>query len=234
MIKPVIGGIVRRIAGVARAVSKARGSARKIGVLRQNFAPAAIVAAVEASLRRLGTDYIDVFFLHEATLDAVRDGELWGALLQLRAEGKLRHLGISSNDTAVLEASLSLPDLSAIETAVNPMRPAALWPLLENFSSLGIGVVANQIFGSGRLLRTDPDEKAAVIRIQLLTRANSLSLSPRAFLLAFALSAPGVASALTGTTNTVHLDENFGDLSAVIARTSLDWATLRDCFQVEH
>ncbi len=230
-VKPLLRGLVRRFAGTGRAISQARSSARQMGVLRQNFAPAAIASAIEASLRRLGTDYLDVFFLHEATLDAVRDGALWETLLRLRTEGKLRHLGISSNDPAVLEASLTLPSLSAIETAVNPARPATLWPLLGKFSALGIGVIANQVFRGGRLLGAQHDEESAACRVQLAAQSEALVLSPRQLLLAFALGAPGVACALTGTTQAAHLDENLADLRVLAARPAPDWAALLTSLQ---
>lgn len=232
IVKPLLRGLVRRFAGAERAVSRARSGSRQMGVLRQNFAPTAIVSAVEASLRRLGTDYLDVFFLHEATLDAVQDGDLWNALLKLRAAGKLRHLGISSNEPAVLEAALALPDLSAIETAVNPARPDNLWPLLEKFSVRGVGVIANQVFRGGRLFAEHTEEKSAAHRVQLA--AQDHGLTPRQLLLAFALGAPGVASALVGTTKPVHLDENLADLRVLAARPAPDWAALRKSLQTEN
>ena len=232
IVKPLLRGLVRRFAGAGRAISQARSGSRQMGVLRQNFAPAAIVSAIEASLRRLGTDYLDVFFLHEATLDAVKDGDLWDALLQLRTAGKLRHLGISSNEPAVLEASLTLPDLSAIETAVNPARPAELWPLLEKFSTRGTGVIANQVFRGGRLLAEQTEEKSIARRVQLAARDHGLT--PRQLLLAFALGAPGVACALVGTTKTAHLDENLADLRVFTARSAPDWAALRKSLQTEN
>ncbi len=229
--KPLLRGLVRRFAGVGKAVSQARSGARQLGVLRQDFAPAAIAAAVEASLRRLGTDYLDVFFLHEATLDAVRDGALWDTLSRLRTEGKLRHLGISSNDPAVLEASLSLPGLGAIETAVNPTRPAALWPLLEKFAALGVGIIANQVFRGGRLVGGNADEESDTCRAQLAACAQTLALTPRQLLLGFALGAPGVACALTGTTQAAHLDENIADIRVLTGRPAPDWAALLQSLQ---
>ena len=49
--------------------------------------------ACEDSLRRLGTDYIDIWQLHNPRLDAIRNDELFDLLDQLKREGKIRHYG---------------------------------------------------------------------------------------------------------------------------------------------
>jgi aryl-alcohol dehydrogenase-like predicted oxidoreductase len=61
----------------------------------QDFSPAFVRKALEGSLRRLRTDYIDVWQMHNARLEQVRDGELQGLLEQFRAEGKIRTWGIA-------------------------------------------------------------------------------------------------------------------------------------------
>ena len=61
----------------------------------QDFSPAFVRKALEGSLRRLQTDYIDVWQMHNARLEQVRDGELQALLEQFRAEGKIRTWGIA-------------------------------------------------------------------------------------------------------------------------------------------
>src|SRR5918997_2022080 len=51
--------------------------------------------SLEASLRRLGTDYVDLYQLHNPRMDGVRSDELFSELERLRDEGKLRHYGVA-------------------------------------------------------------------------------------------------------------------------------------------
>ena len=61
--------------------------------LPQDFSPKHITFAVEQSLRRLGTDYIDIYQIHNPRMWAVRSGELFETLDKLKAEGKIRCYG---------------------------------------------------------------------------------------------------------------------------------------------
>ena len=62
---------------------------------RQDWKPASVRAQLEASLRRLGTDYIDLYQLHNARLDPIHDDALWEELDRFRIEGKVRELGVA-------------------------------------------------------------------------------------------------------------------------------------------
>ena len=61
----------------------------------QDWRPEAIRSQLEASLRRLGTDRIDLYQLHNARLAPILDDDLWAALEELRAAGKVRELGVA-------------------------------------------------------------------------------------------------------------------------------------------
>jgi aryl-alcohol dehydrogenase-like predicted oxidoreductase len=61
----------------------------------QDWRPHAIRAQLEASLRRLDTDCIDLYQLHNARLDAVLSDDLWDTLCRVREEGKVRELGVA-------------------------------------------------------------------------------------------------------------------------------------------
>lgn len=61
----------------------------------QDWRPEAVREQLEASLRRLGTDYIDLYQLHNARIDPIIDDDVWGALGDLRTEGKVRELGVA-------------------------------------------------------------------------------------------------------------------------------------------
>ena len=62
---------------------------------RQDWDPASIRLQLEASLRRLGTDYIDLYQLHNVRIDPIHDDALWEELEKFRVEGKVRELGVA-------------------------------------------------------------------------------------------------------------------------------------------
>jgi aryl-alcohol dehydrogenase-like predicted oxidoreductase len=63
--------------------------------LPQNFSPTFVRQALEASLLRLRTDYIDIYQMHNARMAQIEDDALWELLESLRREGKIRLYGVA-------------------------------------------------------------------------------------------------------------------------------------------
>jgi len=61
----------------------------------QDWRPESLRAQLEDSLRRLGTEYIDLYQLHNARIEPILDDDLWAELESLRTEGKVRELGVA-------------------------------------------------------------------------------------------------------------------------------------------
>lgn len=61
----------------------------------QDWRPEAVRAQLEDSLTRLGTDYVDLYQLHNVCIDAMEAEELWAELEKFKAEGKVRELGVA-------------------------------------------------------------------------------------------------------------------------------------------
>jgi aryl-alcohol dehydrogenase-like predicted oxidoreductase len=61
----------------------------------QDWQPEAVRAQLEASLRRLRRDHIDLYQLHNVRIDPVRDDALWDELKRFRTEGKVREVGVA-------------------------------------------------------------------------------------------------------------------------------------------
>ncbi len=61
----------------------------------QDWSPSSIRLQLEGSLRRLGTDYVDLYQLHNARIEPIEDDALWEVLADLRAEGKVREVGVA-------------------------------------------------------------------------------------------------------------------------------------------
>jgi aryl-alcohol dehydrogenase-like predicted oxidoreductase len=85
--------ILRPFPGLLRKV-KNRGSAM---VIAGAFSPEAAVQSLETSLRELGTDYVDIFLLHEGTVADAGSASLQEALIREVEKGKIRHLGLGSD-----------------------------------------------------------------------------------------------------------------------------------------
>jgi aryl-alcohol dehydrogenase-like predicted oxidoreductase len=63
--------------------------------LPQDFSPAFVRRALEASLKRLGTDYVDIYQMHNARIAQIDDDALWELLESLKREGKIRMYGVA-------------------------------------------------------------------------------------------------------------------------------------------
>jgi len=63
--------------------------------LPQNVSPSFIRKALDASLQRLQTDYVDIYQLHNAKMEHIDNAEMWAALDELKAAGKIRMYGIA-------------------------------------------------------------------------------------------------------------------------------------------
>jgi aryl-alcohol dehydrogenase-like predicted oxidoreductase len=63
--------------------------------LPQDFSPAFVRAALEASLRRLGSDYVDIYQMHNARMAQIDDDALWELLESFKNEGKVRMYGVA-------------------------------------------------------------------------------------------------------------------------------------------
>jgi len=76
--------------------------------------PETIRADVEASLRRLGRDRLDLVQLHDADRDTPIE-ESWGEVQRLIADGKVRHGGISNHAPAAVERALAVGPVAALQ-----------------------------------------------------------------------------------------------------------------------
>src|SRR5579862_3440439 len=112
------------------------------GVL--DSSPANIRAAVEGSLKRLGTDHIDLYYQHRVDPKTPIEDTV-AALAELVAEGKVRYIGLSEASPATIRRGHAVHPVTALQTR-DP--EAELLPLLRK---LGIGFVPYSPLGHGFL-----------------------------------------------------------------------------------
>ena len=112
--------------------------------------PANIRVAVEGSLKRLGTDHIDLYYQHRVDPKTPIE-ETVGALAKLVAEGKVRHIGLSEAGPATIRRAHAVHPVAALQTEYSLWSrdpEAKLLPLLRE---LGIGFVPYSPLGHGFL-----------------------------------------------------------------------------------
>jgi aryl-alcohol dehydrogenase-like predicted oxidoreductase len=126
------------------------GIVRGDGGVRLDGHPDHVRGYCEASLRRLGTDVIDLYYLHRPDPE-VPIADTVGAMAALVADGLVRHLGVSEVSPADLRRAAEVHPIAAVQTEwslswrepEDDVIPAARW--------LGIGVVAYSPLGRGLL-----------------------------------------------------------------------------------
>src|SRR5579864_3279192 len=127
------------------------------GVL--DSSPANIRVAIEGSLKRLGTDHIDLYYQHRVDPNTPIEDTV-GALARLVADGKVRHIGLSEARPTTIRRAHAVHPLAALQTEYSLWTrdpEAELLPLLRR---LGIGFVPYSPLGHGFLtgqIRTPGD-----------------------------------------------------------------------------
>ncbi len=188
-------------------------------VSQQDFSSGYIVAAVEASLRRLKTDYIDVYQLHDPPLEILERGEFVQPLEALRQQGKIRHWGVACQQPEEALACLRYPALASIQVGLSVLEQAALDAAIPRAAERGTAIIARQVFASGLLTRqldtlhpedidSDP-EVAARKRDQLAAYASIAARCGRSrveMALQFALARRDVSVVLLGISHKKQLE----------------------------
>ena len=115
--------------------------------------PDYVKSACEASLKRLGVNCIDLYFIHRID-QTVPIEETVGAMARLKDEGKIRHLGISEAAPATLRRAHKAHPMAALQTEYSLWTRDAEEALLDACAELGIGYVAYAPLGRGFLTGT--------------------------------------------------------------------------------
>jgi aryl-alcohol dehydrogenase-like predicted oxidoreductase len=118
------------------------------GVL--DSSPANIRTAVEGSLKRLGTDHIDLYYQHRVDPNTPIEDTV-GALAELVAEGKVRHIGLSEAGPATIRRAHAVHPIAALQTEYSLWTRDPEAELLSLLRELGIGFVPYSPLGHGFL-----------------------------------------------------------------------------------
>jgi len=191
--------------------------------------PGAIARTVEGSLGRLGTDHIDLVYMHR--LDKrVAVEESVGALVRLKEAGKIGAIGLSEMSAATIRRAHAVHPIAAVQSEYSPVVRNPEIAVLETCRELGIGFVAFSPVARGLLAGAVHDDHyvqgdirlhmprfigpnlshnlEAIIGFDAL--AAELDCTPAQLSLAWVLAQGNHIVPIPGTTSIAHLEEDVG------------------------
>ena len=115
--------------------------------------PDYVIEACDKSLKRLGTDHIDLYFIHRVD-DTVPIEDTVGAMTRLKSQGKILHLGISEAGPATIRRAHKTHPMAALQTEYSLWSRDVEHELLPLCHELGIGFLAYAPLGRGFLTGT--------------------------------------------------------------------------------
>lgn len=200
--------------------------------------------ACDTSLQRLGTDYIDLYYLHRVDA-AVPIEETVGAMADLVKLGKVRHLGLSEASPDTIRRAHAVHPIAALQTEYSLWTRDPEETILPLLQELGIALVAYSPLGRGFLAgrirsieelapndwrRNNPRFQGAnfsknlAIADRVRQLATEKNCTPAQFCLAWLLRRPAVIP-IPGTSSLARLEENVRALDVRL--------TERDAAQIE-
>ncbi len=232
---------------VGRAIAGHRDEvvlATKFGIVRDagdprrrsvNGSPKYVKSAIDASLTRLGTDHVDLYYQHRPD-PATPVEETVGAMAELVTAGKVRYIGLSEVDAGLIERAHSVHPLTAVQSEYSlwTRDVEAVLPVMRR---LGIGLVAYSPLGRGFLTGTitsagslaDDDFRranprfadehlAANLAIVHAVRkvADARHVTPAQVALAWVAARGDDIAAIPGTKRRARLEENVAAIDVVL------------------
>ncbi|QSR17141.1 aldo/keto reductase [Novosphingobium sp. KA1] len=200
-----------------------RQSKRRVG-RRQS-----IMDECEASLRRLRVERIDLLQMHWPAEDGTALEEYWGALLDLKAAGKVRAVGLSNHDADQLEAAAAMGRVDTLQPPLSALKRAAIarelpWCLAHDtavivYSPMQSGLLSGA-FSAARVAGLAADDwrsrhddftgealtRNLAVAAAMKPVAARHGVSPAAVAVAWVLVVPGVTGAIVGARSPAQVD----------------------------
>jgi aryl-alcohol dehydrogenase-like predicted oxidoreductase len=204
--------------------------------------PARIRAVADASLKRLKTDYIDLFYQHRVDPNIPIE-EVAGTIQDLIKEGKVKHWGLSEAGVATIRKAHSVQPVAALQSEYSLFFRETEKEIIPTLEELGIGFVPFSPLGKGFLTgsidettKFDPTDfrnivprfseenrKANQALIHLLTAiAKEKNATPAQIALAWLLAQKPWIVPIPGTTKQHRLQENIGAVNVHLKEAELN------------
>jgi aryl-alcohol dehydrogenase-like predicted oxidoreductase len=206
-----------------------------------NSRPEHVKAVAEASLKRLRTDHIDLFYQHRVDPD-VPIGDVAGAIKDLIVEGKVKHFGMSEAGVETIRRANSVQPVTAVQSEYSLFwrgPEAELLPTLEElgigfvpFSPLGAGFLTGQIDENTKFDASDfrnmvprfsPEARKANMALVEMVKgvARRKGATPAQVALAWLLAQKPWIVPIPGTTKLHRLEENLGAVKVELTEADL-------------
>lgn len=186
-----------------------------------NFTPEYIRFALEQSLLRLRTDYIDVYQLHNPTLQMIKEGEVFKPLRQLQEQGKIKHVGVSV--FTLDEGLAALDHVDSVQCVFNIIDPRN-YEMMETAKRRGIAIIVREPLANGLLTgkystssafekgdirsRTPKEYMEGVAELASEIKKRFPSLTPAQVCLKYILNFDCVSTVIPGMKNEKQTEEN--------------------------
>src|SRR5271154_5057192 len=207
------------------------------GAMQLDGSPANARRAVEGSLRRLGVDVIDLYYLHRKD-PAVPIEETVGAMKELVGAGKVRFIGLSEVGAETIRRAHKVHPISAVQSEYSLWERGIEESVLPAMRELGVGLVPFSPLGRGYLTgafqsssafvagdfrrslpRFDDEHMAANQKLVDTVKAvaGRHGATPAQVALAWVLAAAPDAVPIPGTKRMAYLDDNLGAVNVHLA-----------------
>jgi pyridoxine 4-dehydrogenase len=178
---------------------------------RPDGRPTHLTAALEGSLRRLGLERIDLYQLHRPD-PAVPFEESVSALVRMKEEGKIRHIGLSNVNEGQLDRARALTEIVSVQNRYNLMDRASEG-VVDRCESLGIAFLPWAPLSSGRV---------TVAGRHLGELASRHGATTGQIALAWLLARSPVILPIPGTARVAHLEDNVGAAAIRLSRDEVE------------
>jgi aryl-alcohol dehydrogenase-like predicted oxidoreductase len=175
---------------------------------RKNY----ILAAAAQSLKRLQTDYIDLYQLHGGTLEDPMD-EIMEAFEILQEQGKIRHYGISSIRPNVIRKFVTHSPISSLMMQYSLLDRRPEENCLDFLQAQHIGVLARGSLAKGLLVDKQPtdyldhDKQKVALAAKVIQELSGINRSQAQTAIGYVLEHPAVCSVVVGIRNSNQLAE---------------------------
>lgn len=203
-------------------ISSKVGTAAQNGRLSKDFSPDAMQKSLFDSLNRLGTDYLDIVYLHGPKLNDLNDTTIQ-KLSEFKERGLARHIGVNAFEPDILEACVSLPlDGVMLQYNVIDQEASGLIDRLADSGQFVVGATAVgqalyswKTFGGLNakslwyLMRVLAKHRGDLLKARKYSFMHEHpNLSAAQVALAFSLTQKNISSCVFGTTSEIHLEDN--------------------------
>jgi len=167
---------------------------------QQCFEPSYIRNQIESSLRRLKTDYLDLFLLHNPPENIISSDEIFDVLDTIKSQGHIRYYGVSCRTHEDAQLCLQRPSISCLQLNLNPGNIESAQELLTTLNNSGYGIIARECLANKQALLHQLEANA--------TDLSKSNLSPACQAINAVLQHDEIDVALAGMACRKHLSDN--------------------------